>query len=172
MLVEIIINILSILTILAQIFFVFIILAYFVSKSWLEIVKKYRLFLSFIISLTATAGSLFLSEIAHFTPCKLCWYQRIFMYPLPILILMAFKKNNKNYIYDNLLVFSLIGAFIAGFHYYLQINPTEILSCSSVGYSVSCSESFFMRYGYITIPMMSLTAFLNILILSCKKIFQ
>ncbi len=172
MLVETVTNILSLLTIAAQGFILFVFVSFFYNKSWLRKLKPKRLVLSFIVSATAVLGSLFFSEIAKYVPCKLCWFQRIFMYPLPLLILIALKNSDKKLIYCNLSVFSFIGLLIAGFHYYLQINPIEVLNCSAVGYSVSCSESFFMRYGYITIPMMSLTAFATIFVLSWNKLFK
>ena len=122
------------------------------------------LYFSFIVALTATLGSLFYSEIAHFEPCKLCWFQRIFMYPLVLLIGMAIYRKDKR-IADYSSAMSLFGAIIASYHYYLQRGGITILPCSAVGYSVSCSQNFTMEFGYVTIPIMSLTAFLVIIIL-------
>lgn len=125
-------------------------------------IKKYSLHISFFISLTATLGSLFYSEIAGFAPCKLCWFQRVFMYPLPMLFGLALYKKDKN-ITDYGIGLSLIGSVIAAYHYALQINPNPFASCSTIGFSASCSDRFVTHFGYITIPMMSLTAFLLIL---------
>ena len=79
--------------------------------------QDHYLFLGFIISLTATLGSLFYSDILLYTPCKLCWFQRIFMYPQPILFFIAMKLKRNSSIIWNSLILSLIGTAIATFHY-------------------------------------------------------
>lgn len=123
------------------------------------------LILSFIVALTATLGSLFYSEIAGFTPCKLCWYQRILMYPQAVMLGIAAARKDRSIILYSLAL-SVIGAIIAGYHYLLQIGAVdEIAPCTTVGYSVSCTETFTMTYGFITIPFMSLVAFLLIIAL-------
>ena len=121
--------------------------------------------LAFTIALTATLGSLYYSEIAHLEPCKLCWFQRILMYPQAILLGLAILKNDRTHITSYALTLSGIGAVIAIYHYYLQRGGSEIIPCSTVGYSVSCAKVFVMSYGYITIPFMSLSAFFLILAL-------
>lgn len=127
-----------------------------------EIIGKYGLLFSFIVATTATLGSLFYSEIAGFEPCKLCWFQRIFMYPQSILLGMAVWKKDKN-IVNYGIVLSGLGALIALYHYLLQLGLVPSIACSAIGYSISCSQRFVMNFGYITIPMMSLTAFLMML---------
>lgn len=122
-------------------------------------VSKFSLHFALIVSLVATLGSLFYSEIAKYDPCKLCWFQRIFMYPQVFLLSLGILKKDKN-ITDYSILLSVIGGLIAVYHYYLQRGGASIFPCSAVGYSVSCSQNFVMEYGYITIPMMSLTAFL------------
>lgn len=121
------------------------------------------LLFSFVVALAATLGSLFYSEVAHFEPCKLCWFQRILMYPQAILLGLALFKKDKN-ILGYVFWLSLFGAVIALYHYLLQIGVAPSLSCSATGYSASCSQRFVMNFGYITIPMMALTAFILILL--------
>lgn len=130
-------------------------------KLYAVIAQNARL-LAFIVALTAMLGSLYFSDIAGFAPCTLCWYQRIAMYPMVFLLGIAIAKNDRKNIVDYCLALSAIGAIIAGYHYWLQRGGSEILPCSAVGYSVSCSQTFTMSYGYITIPVMALTAFLMI----------
>lgn len=176
---------LGLLTLLAGILFVLILITTFIPKlKSIAIVKKCddlltskALLWGLVISLTATAGSLFFSEIAQFGPCKLCWFQRIFMYPLPILFGVAmYKKDLGIRIYA--LKLAVIGAVIAAYHYFLQIHsilfPNVSLDtpCSTVGYSPSCSEYFVLNYGYITIVMMSLTAFALIALIMIKSIWK
>jgi disulfide bond formation protein DsbB len=140
-------------------------------------IKDNPLLIAFIVSLIATSGSLFYSEIAQYTPCKLCWFERIFMYPLVLISGIALYTKDlaaKKYI----LGMSLIGALIALYHYGLQVykiifpNLEIPTNCGVVGYAPACSDYFLLKLGYITIPMMCLTAFVMIIIalsLNCKK---
>ncbi len=124
---------------------------------------RHGLLIAFLASLIAMSGSLFYSNVAGFTPCELCWFQRIFMYPQVIILFMALWKKDKK-IVDYSLALSVIGALIAGYHYLLQIGVASGLPCSAIGYSVSCVKLFVMEFGYITLPLMSFTAFLLIIV--------
>jgi disulfide bond formation protein DsbB len=124
--------------------------------------RKNGLLLSFIVALVATTSSLFYSEIAGFVPCTLCWYQRILMYPLIILLGIAFERKDRNII-PYVLTMTGIGSSISLYHYYIQLSPAgAFVPCSAVGISVSCTSREFTHLGYITIPMMAATAFLLI----------
>lgn len=125
--------------------------------------------LAFLVSLVATLGSLYYSDIRGFEPCKFCWFQRIFMYPQVLLLGLAlWRKEYWMKFYS--LVLSVIGGLIALNHYILQVTGTSIFPCSAVGQSVSCSKVFVIHLGYITIPMMALSAFvLMILALAMWK---
>ncbi|MBI4250324.1 disulfide bond formation protein B [Candidatus Uhrbacteria bacterium] len=126
----------------------------------------------FIIALIAMLGSLFYSEIAGYEPCKLCWLQRIFMYPQTILMALAIAWRT-GVIANACGVLSGIGAFIAGYHYLLQVGVVKGVECGAVGYSVACSKVFVMNYGYITIPLMAFSAFILIFLLSIiRKNFE
>jgi hypothetical protein len=122
----------------------------------------------FIISLTATAGSLFFSEIAKFVPCELCWFQRIFMYPQAAISLLALiTRDAKAAKY--IIALSSIGAAFSLYHYHLQLFPPVVTECSL---DADCAERFVFAYGYITFAFMALTAFvLNIALMILKKRF-
>ncbi|MAH03215.1 disulfide bond formation protein B [Candidatus Pacearchaeota archaeon] len=158
--VSLVTNILSVLTVIGDIFIVVFLLSlvyqYFSKKKInFNIIKENSLFLSFIVALIATLGSLFYSEIAGYTPCKLCWFQRIFMYPQTILLGIAlFRKAKRAHYY--LIPLNIIGAFIALNHYLIQ-RMEYATSCGIE--AVSCSVKYTFHFGYITIPMMALTAF-------------
>ena len=158
---------LSLGTIIAQLFIVaFLVYFVFFRKKKHPIIGffgKYGMLLAFLVALTATLGSLFYSEIAGFEPCKLCWFQRIFMYPQVLLLGLALWKHDKN-IRDYALWLSGIGALIAGYHYLLQLGLAPSIPCSAIGYSVACSKVFVMNFRYITIPLMALTAFVLIIV--------
>lgn len=136
-----------------------------VTMKWSErvyrLIEEHGLVLAWLVAFIATAGSLFFSEGAGYEPCKLCWLQRIFMYPLVLILGMAvLKKDVKIAIYA--LTMSLTGLAIALYHYYVQTSGVEILPCSVTGYAASCVENFVLRYGYVTIVTMSATAFATI----------
>jgi len=136
-------------------------------------ISRNAIVLSFIIALSATLGSLFYSEIIGYEPCKLCWFQRIFMYPEVILLGTLLWKKHGAGIVDGSIILSIIGTAIALYHYLLQIGLAPALPCSATGYSVSCSERFVMSFGYITIPLMTLTAFVLItFLLGISKIHE
>lgn len=130
------------------------------SKKIASLISSNYIVLIFLITAAASAGSLFLSDIMNYLPCKLCWYQRIFIYPQVIISGVALFTND-TYARKYLLPLSIIGALIAVYHILLQAFPS-VLQCGDE--AVSCSTNQFVGFGYITIPVMSLTAF-SILIL-------
>ena len=130
-------------------------------------IKKTAVYIAWVQSIVATLGSLYYSEIKHYTPCTLCWYQRIFMYPLVLIILIGIIRKDKN-IYTYVLPMSVIGCCIAMYHVLLQkgVLPESIAPCVL---GASCTTKYVGYFGFITIPVMSLTAFGVIII--CMIIF-
>jgi disulfide bond formation protein DsbB len=119
--------------------------------------KKYLPYLAWAISLLATLGSLYFSEIAKFPPCILCWYQRICMYPLVIIAAVGIMRKNKDLpLY--ILPLSLIGMAIGIYHnlLYYNIIPESIAPCQL---GISCTTKYIEWAGFITIPFLSLLAF-------------
>lgn len=157
---------LPLIVVLGQILVLILILVFIFRDKFPKIynlVEKHSLLLAFLFSSFALCGSLFYSEILNYEPCKFCWWQRIFIYPLTLIFFIAMlKKDNKIFRYA--LPMSIIGGLVAINHYILQTTGTSLIPCSAVGYSVSCSKVFVMSYGYITIPLMAFTAFLGITI--------
>lgn len=125
-------------------------------------------YISWVIALVATLGSLYFSQIRHFIPCEMCWYQRILMYP--IVIIAGFAVFNHTYHYKYLIMtFSIIGFCFSCYHYMEQKIPgfAEIKPC--VG-GVPCSAQYINYLGFITIPFLAGTAFLLITIaMLCVK---
>lgn len=109
----------------------------------------------------ATIGSLYLSESAGLIPCKLCWYQRIAMYPLAVILPMAaFRKDSM--VRPYVTVIAVIGAGIALYQRTLQAFPSlDTGACTAVG--PSCSTPLIREFGFVTIPYMALSAFLLII---------
>lgn len=125
------------------------------------------LYLAWIQAVIATVGSLFFSEIMHFTPCVLCWYQRICMYPLVVLLTVGILRKDKN-IGWYVVPLASIGWVIALYHnlLYYNIIPESAAPCIS---GVSCTTKFIQWFGFVTIPLLSLTAFTVILICMALK---
>ena len=108
-------------------------------------------------------GSLFFSEVMEIPPCVLCWYQRIFMYPLVVILLVGlFPLDTRVIRYA--LPLSAIGWGFAAYHQlvYSGFIPESMQPCSQ---GVSCSEINLELFGFITIPMMSLLSFTAIIVL-------
>lgn len=120
-------------------------------------------YLAWMQALVATTGSLFLSEVLGYPPCILCWYQRIAMYPLVIVLAVGILRRDRNtHLY--VLPLSVIGLAIALYHnlLYVGIIPEAGSACRA---GISCTTRFFEWFGFVTIPFLSMTAFTVITIL-------
>jgi disulfide bond formation protein DsbB len=116
-----------------------------------------------MIASVSALGSLFFSEIMDFPPCALCWYQRIFMFPMVFILLAGLFPFDKN-IVKYTLPLALTGWGFAFYHYLLYSGyiPENLQPCSQ---GVSCSETYMELFGFLTIPMLSLISFSIIIIL-------
>ncbi len=121
------------------------------------------LFLAWIVAVVATLGSLFLSDVMMFPPCTLCWYQRIMMYPLVIILLAGMAPLDGSF-FRYAVPFVVIGWLMAFYHNLLQygIIPDDMSPCMQ---GIPCSVKYMDMLGFITIPMMSLVAFTLIAVL-------
>lgn len=108
-----------------------------------------------VVAVVATAGSLFLSLGLGLIPCRLCWYQRILMYPLVVVLWIAAYEGN-NRVWRTVLPLSIGGVAIAGYHSYVQLAPAGDAQCT-----VGCGIVQFRVLG-LAIPNLSLLAFLLI----------
>ncbi len=117
---------------------------------------KYFLYLAWLVSIVASLGSLYFSEVMHLPPCVLCWYQRICLYPLVIIIGVGLWQKSRQIPYY-VLPLSLIGLGIAIYHnlLYYNIIPEALAPCRA---GVSCTTKFFEWFGFITIPWLSMLA--------------
>lgn len=115
------------------------------------------LFLAWFMSAVATLGSLFFSEVMKFPPCVLCWYQRICMYPLVLVLFMGLFPYEKK-VARFALPLALVGWIIAVYHnlLYYHILPESAAPCVQ---GISCTTVQIQWFGFVTIPFMSLVAF-------------
>jgi len=122
------------------------------------------LFLAWASSLVASLGSLYFSEIMKYEPCELCWYQRILMYPMVILLGVAYvRKDFQPALYSTIL--SGIGLLVSLYHYSLQKVSFLSESAPACG-RVPCTGEYINMFGFITIPFLALTGFIIIFIAS------
>lgn len=126
--------------------------------------QEKALLVIWVISLIATAGSLYFSEVRGYIPCDLCWMQRIFMYPILIMTTIAYLQHNAK-IALTTAVFSVIGGCISIYHYGLQ-KLTFLQENAPACTSGSCIGQYINWFGFITIPFLALTAFIIIAIAS------
>jgi disulfide bond formation protein DsbB len=119
--------------------------------------------LAFLIASGATLGSLYLSEIANLAPCRLCWFQRIAIYPLMVVFGVAwFRKNASAWMYG--IPLAIMGMGVSGYHFFLQRFPSfEGAACE---FGVPCSAIYFEVFGFMTIPYMAVSSTVAILALS------
>ena len=132
-------------------------------ESPFEFLRGLTLWLASGVAIAATVGSLYLSDIVHLIPCKFCWYQRIAMYPLAIVLpIAAWRKDNGIRLYGAVL--ALIGLAIAVWHRLIQAFPSlDSGACAAVG--PPCSSPYIVEFGFVTIPYMAISAFALILAL-------
>ncbi|MBT2666156.1 disulfide bond formation protein B [Bacillus sp. ISL-4] len=117
---------------------------------------------AWLVSVIATLGSLYFSEIRGFTPCELCWYQRILMYPLALILGIGTFQNDSS-VKRFVLPMAITGWFISSYHYLLQKVPgfAPIKPCAN---GVPCNAQYINWGGFITIPFLAFTAFTLIII--------
>lgn len=124
--------------------------------------RPIALWLAFAIAAVSTAGSLYYSEVQNFTPCVLCWYQRIAMYPLTVVLgIAAFRGDHGIKRYG--IPLAAIGAAIAIYHYQLELFPQQSSGVCDV--AVPCTARWFEVFGFVSLAFMALTGFLAIIAL-------
>jgi disulfide bond formation protein DsbB len=173
--VEIINKKLALATVLSQVFIVLVAfyliwykgirhrIMFFLSKNGIN--------LAFVVALLASGTSLWYSEFMGFEPCSLCWIQRIFMYPLVIILGLAVMKKEKN-IVDYGIALALIGVLVAVVHNYVYYGGNLGILCDTLGSGTNCAKIYVFEFGYVTIPMMSLTGFVLIISLLTLQKFH
>ena len=126
--------------------------------------KENVLFIAWTVSIIATFGSLYFSEIKQFEPCQLCWYQRIIMYPFTVLLGIAtIRKDFQISFYS--MILSGIGILVSSYHYATQ--KFSFFSDNTLGCGrIPCNGEYINWLGFITIPFLALIAFCIIFVCS------
>lgn len=132
------------------------------NRSWraraAELVGRHALAVVFILSSVSLVGSLFIQYIVLLPPCDLCWWQRIFMYPIALITGIALIKNVRfSDIADYVLVLAIPGAAVALYQHLLQMLPAgSLIPCDATG---DCAVRSVFEFGYVTLPWFAFSAF-------------
>lgn len=128
----------------------------------------YAPYIAWTTALLSLAGSLYFSEVLDFAPCNLCWWGRILMYPLVVIIGVGILRREHQWAYYALPL-SLAGVLLAFYHSLLQwgIIPEVIQSCVA---TTPCTTKYINLFGFVTIPFLELAAFT--LIAVCLYLYQ
>lgn len=124
---------------------------------------RYALYFALLVAWVAMLGSLYFSDVRHFVPCEWCWRQRILMYPLVLILSIGLWRRDEQLPYYSTLI-SGFGVGASTFHYLLQ--KTTWFSGSSCEVGVPCSLAYINWFGFITIPLLALIAFILIFMAS------
>lgn len=121
------------------------------------------IFMAWLVATISTLGSLFFSEIMELTPCVLCWYQRILIFPLAIILLVGLFPFDKKVV-RYALPLAIIGLLITLYHCLLFFGfiPESLQPCSQ---GISCADDSMVLFGFLPIPLLSLASFLIIITL-------
>ena len=130
----------------------------------IDVIRPARLWLAWLVAAVAMAGSLYFSESAHFAPCKLCWYQRIAMYSLAVLLLIAALWRDSG-IRRYAVPLATIGGLLSAYHYLIEWHPSLEGATGSCDITVSCTAPWFRQFGFISLSLMALCGFAAIIAL-------
>jgi disulfide bond formation protein DsbB len=130
---------------------------------------RYALVAAWVPAALAMLGSLYFSEIAHYQPCTLCWYQRIAMYPLVLILgIAAWRRDLGVRLYA--IPLAAVGAVISAYHYLLEWFPALDTGACTIG--IPCTQVWFRQFGFISLPLLALIAFLLVISLLLLAVRQ
>ncbi len=130
---------------------------------WREDIRGASLWLGFVVAASCMAGSLWLSEVADFPPCPLCWYQRICMYPLALILGIAAVRRDAN-VRIYVMALAGVGAVIAAYHSWIQAFPPAD-GTSFCTLEAPCTERYVWEFGFVSIPFMALCGFAFVIVM-------
>lgn len=126
--------------------------------------SKWGLWIAFLVALCGSVTTVVHEQLFGLPPCPLCWWQRAFLYPQVVLFAVALLWRRSKEIADYSIALSVVGMGIGVYHHILQMSPPGTLPCPAQG-EVSCAQILFLEYGYITYPMMAISAFAFLIVL-------
>lgn len=151
-------------------------LGLFIARKWVpdlddmaNFVSRWGMWLALALSLGGIALTLYYSEVLGFSPCGLCWLQRVFLYPQAILFIMAIWKRDRRAA-DYSIGFSVFGLIAGAYQHYLQMGGIDLIPCPATainasGITADCAQRFLFEFGYITFPLMGVSLFALLIVL-------
>jgi disulfide bond formation protein DsbB len=129
----------------------------------IKFIQKNAMYIILIQAIVATLGSLYFSDIKGYAPCVLCWWQRIFMYSLiPVIIIATLRRENR--IYQYTLTMAILGIIVSIYHNLLYTGIIVNEEFCTGG--ISCTSKYVEYFGFVTIPFLALLGFAIIIGLS------
>ena len=125
------------------------------TAAFVDDLGRMALWLAWLVATVTTLGSLYYSQIADFIPCELCWFQRICMYPLVLILGVAVWRRDRG-VWVYVLPQAVIGAAIAIYHTQLQAFPGQATFCTT---QTPCTTRYVWEFGFVSLPFMALSAF-------------
>ncbi|MEO6652427.1 MAG: disulfide bond formation protein B [Ilumatobacteraceae bacterium] len=133
-----------------------------------RIASRHRAELTLAVAVVATLGSLYFSEVAGYVPCRLCWFQRIAMYPVAVIALVGLVRHDRAARWY-VLPLAMAGAGVSSYHSMIEQGwLSDSASCSLVG--PSCADVWFRTFGFMTLALMALAGFVSIIVLNTISI--
>src|SRR3954470_18546308 len=130
-------------------------------RSLREALAPLGLPLAWLVAATCMVGSLYFSEVVHLIPCRLCWYQRIGMYPLAVILAIAAVRRDVSVrIYA--IPLAALGAAVSIYHVQLERFPTQHTFCSV---EAPCNIPPVEQFGFVTLAVMALCGFAAVIAL-------
>ena len=155
----------SLLAIIAASGAIVLVIARSISSAWapaadfVRSVNAVSSWLAWLVAAVATAGSLYFSEVADYVPCRLCWFQRICMYPLAGILLVGALRRDRSVKWYALPLL-VAGAMLSAYHYLIEWRPS--LDGGACGVGPSCTDVWFRSHGFVTLAFMALAGFVAI----------
>lgn len=133
-----------------------------VTRAWLRPIRQAQLWLAWLVAAVSTAGSLYFSEVRDLVPCRLCWFQRIAMFPLALILLVAALRDDRN-VRWTAVPLAAIGAAVSLWHQLVEWHPQLESNACQVG--VPCSVPYFRALSFVSLSLMALCGFAAIIAL-------
>lgn len=134
-------------------------------------ILPYALPLTFVLTLAGSLLTLVYSEVFGMIPCFLCWIQRAFLYPIPVLLGIAMVRTYPS-VWKHVLLLSMGGALVAYYQHYLQMGGASLIACPALPGAEDCAQRLIFEFGYVTFPLMAVGIFVLVGLVSVLKIRQ
>ena len=129
-------------------------------RQWISSAAPAAFPAAFAIAATTMLGSLYFSEVAHYTPCKLCWFQRIGLYPIALILGYGLARRDTS-VRGPALLLAVVVLPISAYHYLIEWYPT--LESGTCDPNAPCTAVWFRQFGFVSLPLMAAAAALAII---------